>query len=112
VKNWFLQSFCSLIINLQFLLSHILCRYAQIEFRENTADDPGRRKPDITKAKELLGWVGRCELTPVDTPQLESAWMQTLNLKCDILVSKFAFKFNLCRYSWEPKMTLRQGCAR
>jgi nucleoside-diphosphate-sugar epimerase len=21
-----------------------------------TADDPGRRKPDITKAKELLGW--------------------------------------------------------
>ena len=25
-------------------------------YKENTADDPGRRKPDITKAKELLGW--------------------------------------------------------
>jgi hypothetical protein len=32
------------------------------------------------------------------TPQLESAWFQPLNLKCDILVSKFAFTFNLCRY--------------
>eukprot|EP01025_Chloroclados_australasicus_P069284 TRINITY_DN9754_c1_g2_i4.p3 TRINITY_DN9754_c1_g2~~TRINITY_DN9754_c1_g2_i4.p3 ORF type:complete len:387 (-),score=38.60 TRINITY_DN9754_c1_g2_i4:1493-2527(-) len=29
---------------------------AQIEFRENTADDPKQRKPDITKAKEMLGW--------------------------------------------------------
>jgi hypothetical protein len=29
---------------------------------ENTADDPSRRRPDITKAKTLLGWepkVGR-----------------------------------------------------
>jgi hypothetical protein len=24
---------------------------------------------------------------------------QPLNLKCDILVSKFAFKFDLCRYA-------------
>lgn len=28
----------------------------QIEFRENTSDDPKQRKPDITKAKEKLGW--------------------------------------------------------
>lgn len=35
---------------------------AKIEFRENTADDPGRRKPDITKAKELLGWEPKVAL--------------------------------------------------
>ena len=30
---------------------------------------------------------------------LKAAWFQTLNLKCDILVSKFAFKWvNLYRY--------------
>ncbi|KAK3267685.1 UDP-glucuronic acid decarboxylase 1 [Cymbomonas tetramitiformis] len=29
---------------------------APIVYRENTADDPGKRKPDITKAKTLLGW--------------------------------------------------------
>ena len=25
-------------------------------FKENTSDDPGRRRPDISKAKKLLGW--------------------------------------------------------
>ncbi|KAK7809451.1 udp-glucuronic acid decarboxylase 2 [Quercus suber] len=30
--------------------------YAKIEFRPNTEDDPHKRKPDITKARELLGW--------------------------------------------------------
>uniref|UniRef100_A0A1D1YBJ8 UDP-glucuronate decarboxylase n=1 Tax=Anthurium amnicola TaxID=1678845 RepID=A0A1D1YBJ8_9ARAE len=29
---------------------------AKIEFRPNTEDDPYKRKPDITKAKEKLGW--------------------------------------------------------
>ncbi|RXH71991.1 hypothetical protein DVH24_025492 [Malus domestica] len=29
---------------------------AKIEFRPNTEDDPHKRKPDISKAKELLGW--------------------------------------------------------
>ncbi|XP_008812272.1 UDP-glucuronic acid decarboxylase 2-like [Phoenix dactylifera] len=29
---------------------------AAIDFRPNTQDDPHKRKPDITKAKELLGW--------------------------------------------------------
>ena len=35
---------------------------AKVEFRENTADDPGRRRPDITKAKELLGWEPKVSL--------------------------------------------------
>uniref|UniRef100_F6H6Y6 UDP-glucuronate decarboxylase n=1 Tax=Vitis vinifera TaxID=29760 RepID=F6H6Y6_VITVI len=29
---------------------------AKIEFRPNTEDDPHKRKPDISKAKQLLGW--------------------------------------------------------
>ncbi|KAJ9549497.1 hypothetical protein OSB04_022040 [Centaurea solstitialis] len=29
---------------------------AKIEFRPNTEDDPHKRKPDITRAMELLGW--------------------------------------------------------
>nr|XP_043619244.1 UDP-glucuronic acid decarboxylase 2-like [Erigeron canadensis] len=35
---------------------------AKIEFRENTEDDPHKRKPDITKAKELLGWKPKVSL--------------------------------------------------
>lgn len=31
-------------------------------FKENTADDPGRRKPDITKAKTLLKWEPKVPL--------------------------------------------------
>ncbi|KAK3189521.1 hypothetical protein Dsin_029082 [Dipteronia sinensis] len=29
---------------------------AKIEFRPNTEDDPHKRKPDISKAQQLLGW--------------------------------------------------------
>ncbi|KVI12431.1 NAD-dependent epimerase/dehydratase [Cynara cardunculus var. scolymus] len=35
---------------------------AKIEFRPNTEDDPHKRKPDITKAKELLGWKPKVPL--------------------------------------------------
>jgi hypothetical protein len=42
--------------------------------------------------------VGLHKLNPV-YPELESAWFQPLSLSSDILVSKFAFKFNLCRCS-------------
>ncbi|KAI3822637.1 hypothetical protein L1987_10232 [Smallanthus sonchifolius] len=35
---------------------------ATIEFRENTADDPHKRKPDISKAKELLNWEPKVPL--------------------------------------------------
>jgi UDP-glucuronate decarboxylase len=35
---------------------------AHIEFRENTADDPHKRKPDISRAKELLGWEPKVPL--------------------------------------------------
>ncbi|CAN4116890.1 unnamed protein product [Withania somnifera] len=35
---------------------------AEIEFRDNTADDPHKRKPDISKAKELLNWEPKVSL--------------------------------------------------
>jgi len=35
---------------------------AQVVYRENTADDPHKRKPDITKAKTLLGWEPKIAL--------------------------------------------------
>lgn len=35
---------------------------AKIEFRANTEDDPHKRKPDITKAKDLLGWEPKVPL--------------------------------------------------
>ncbi|XP_075490328.1 UDP-glucuronic acid decarboxylase 2-like [Primulina tabacum] len=35
---------------------------AKIEFRSNTEDDPHKRKPDITKAKEQLGWEPKVPL--------------------------------------------------
>jgi hypothetical protein len=40
--------------------------------------------------------VGLYKLNAVD-PELESAWLQPMHQKGDILVSKFAFKLNLCR---------------
>lgn len=35
---------------------------AKIEFRPNTEDDPHKRKPDISRAKELLGWEPKIAL--------------------------------------------------
>lgn len=35
---------------------------ATIEFRANTADDPHKRKPDISRAKELLNWEPKIPL--------------------------------------------------
>jgi hypothetical protein len=54
--------------------------------------------------------VGLYKMNPVDPYSLkatgfnpESAWFQPLNLRCDILVSKFAlFKFNSHRYDTAP----------
>lgn len=35
---------------------------AVIEYRENTADDPGKRRPDISKVKAALGWEPKVQL--------------------------------------------------
>jgi hypothetical protein len=58
--------------------------------------------------------VGLYKLNSV-YPAIESAsaWFhpQPLNLKCDILVSKSAFKCNLCRYSAGFRAPQSRGCA-
>lgn len=38
------------------LIREVVNPAAQIEFQENTADDPARRQPDITKVRTQLGW--------------------------------------------------------
>ena len=35
---------------------------AEIAFKENTKDDPSRRKPDISKAMKVLGWEPKIKL--------------------------------------------------
>ncbi|KAE9593804.1 putative UDP-glucuronate decarboxylase [Lupinus albus] len=35
---------------------------AKIVYKPNTEDDPHKRKPDISKAKELLGWEPKVDL--------------------------------------------------
>lgn len=44
------------------LVKEVVNPNAEIVFRENTSDDPGRRKPDITKAKTMLGWEPKVAL--------------------------------------------------
>jgi dTDP-D-glucose 4,6-dehydratase len=46
-------------------------RAAQIVYKENTADDPSRRRPDITKAKTLLGWEPRVALRDGLVPMVD-----------------------------------------
>lgn len=50
-------------------LANALCMVLQlinpeveIKMVENTPDDPRQRKPDISKAKELLGWEPKVKL--------------------------------------------------
>lgn len=43
----------------------------EITYVENTADDPSRRQPDITKAKTLLGWEPKVPLREGLKPMVE-----------------------------------------
>ena len=49
-------------IELAEVVKEVVNKNAKIEFKENTADDPGRRKPDITLAKTALGWEPKITL--------------------------------------------------
>ncbi|XP_031257825.1 UDP-glucuronic acid decarboxylase 1 [Pistacia vera] len=44
------------------VVKEIIDPSATIEFKQNTADDPSKRKPDISKAKELLNWEPKISL--------------------------------------------------
>ena len=52
-------------------------RNAKIEYRPNTEDDPHMRKPDISKAKKLLGWEPTVSLRD-GLPQMVSDFRQRL----------------------------------
>ena len=44
---------------------------SKLEFKELPQDDPKQRKPDITKARNLLGWEPRVELKEGLTKTIE-----------------------------------------
>ena len=46
---------------------------------ENTPDDPRQRKPDITKARELLGWEPKIKLRD-GVPLMEEDFRQRLGV--------------------------------
>ena len=52
---------------------------AKIVYKENTMDDPGRRRPDITKAKTTLGWEPKVELRD-GLPKMVADFRERLNL--------------------------------
>lgn len=49
----------------------------EIKVVDNTPDDPRQRKPDITKAKELLGWEPKIKLSD-GLPLMEDDFRQRL----------------------------------
>lgn len=51
-----------MLIMLMQVVQETIDKDAKIEFRPNTEDDPHKRKPDITKAKDLLGWQPKVSL--------------------------------------------------
>jgi len=57
------------------LIKQLTGTRSEIVFKELPVDDPRRRLPDITKAKELLGWTPKTEL--VDGLKQTIAWFET-----------------------------------
>ena len=50
------------ILELAKLIKELTKSSSEIEFHPLPKDDPVRRKPDISKAKKLLGWKPKVEL--------------------------------------------------
>jgi UDP-glucuronate decarboxylase len=80
---------------------------AKIEFRDNTSDDPSRRKPDITKVR--LSWHN---LSCSDYLQDTDLHWQLLDVLAEMghaisLYLRQAKKL----LGWEPKVQLREGLA-
>jgi len=50
------------ILELAQLVKEVVYPAVDIVFRENTADDPKQRKPDIARAREMLGWEPKVPL--------------------------------------------------
>jgi hypothetical protein len=95
----------------QRLLSHSTCS-ATTRWRRATGTATGRRGTRITAAAVAVGCrgskppcfparaVGLYKLNSLTvTHSLKAPWFQPLSPSCDLLVSKFAFKWNLYRYT-------------
>ncbi|KAL5130213.1 UDP-glucuronic acid decarboxylase 5 [Glycine soja] len=76
----------------------------EINMVENTPDDPRQRKPDITKAKELLGWEPKVKLRD-GLPLMEEDFRQRLG----VIVADNYFtgsKDNLKKWIGHPRFEL------
>ena len=56
-------------------IGHVIGVPVELEHHDLPADDPGRRRPDITRARELLGWEPGVAL--VDGLAATADWMRT-----------------------------------
>ena len=61
------------------VVKEVVDKNAKIVFKENTADDPGRRQPDITLAKKALGWEPKITLRE-GLPKMVEDFRERLNL--------------------------------
>lgn len=52
---------CTCLLPLQ-LVKEVINPNAEITYQENTADDPSRRRPDITKMRNKYGWEPKVPL--------------------------------------------------
>lgn len=67
-------------IELAEVVKEVVNKDAKIEFKENTADDPGRRRPDISLAKKALGWEPKITLKE-GLPKMVEDFRERLNLQ-------------------------------
>lgn len=65
--------------NTDCLIFQLINPEVEIKTVENTPDDPRQRKPDITKAKELLGWEPKIKLRD-GLPRMEEDFRQRLGV--------------------------------
>lgn len=77
---------------------------AQIVYKENTADDPSRRRPDITKAKSLLGWQPRVALRDGLVPMVED-FRKRLRISEQIALERTRSEANSAEKSAWPEAT-------
>jgi len=59
------SEFCTLVCVVFFLsqvVKEVIDPQATVTYRQNTQDDPHKRKPDISKAREFLGWEPKIAL--------------------------------------------------
>jgi UDP-glucuronate decarboxylase len=68
-----------MIINADSVLLQLINPEVEIKKVDNTPDDPRQRKPDITKATELLGWEPKVKLRD-GLPLMEEDFRQRLGV--------------------------------